>query len=358
MVTKMRKLIALFGLLLLVVGGVARAQGGPLPVVTHWELQAVNEEGKSAWAEEFPFVIQGIILNDPEEMLPLEFREDATNPSNGGQYQMFIQAVGEGDRGGTALYVAQRSFMPGQNYEESGWEAEVERLLYDANGRKFRKGDWVEVTARAGLFYNGKFNINKAHLTTPDNNFDVVLVKVNAGLPKAEPITLADLKDESDVAIFDETRLSGGEFYQGVRVRLDGVRLTNTNGWGKTMWAERICKVEDGLGRTLDLRMPLTDLGEPPVSWFSVVGILNQEGSSTGGYELFVQEVGPELKLSVEGGMASMSFSGDYEGFVLEATDDLEGGEWAEVDATPRVMIVVEEEAGAANRVYRLRKAD
>ena len=338
--------------------GVALAQE-EIPNLTHRELQAVNEGGTNTWNGPFPFTIQGIILNDPEEMLPVEYVPDAAETSGGGQYQMFIQAVGEGDRGGTALYMAQRSRLPGEHYEQQEeWEAEVDRVLYDMDGRKFRKGDVVEVTARQAIFYNGKVNINKAHRTTPDNNFDIALVKANAGLPKAEPITLADLKDGNDEAIFDATRMSGGEFYQGVRVRLDGVRLTDTNGWGKALWADRKCWVTDGKGRTLMLRMPLTDLGEPPAGVFSAVGIVNQEDDPVAGYELFVQEVGPELKLSVAGGTASVSFSGDYEGFVLEATDDLEGGEWAPVDATPRVMIVIEDDGDADTRHYRLRKAD
>ncbi|NLB66348.1 MAG: hypothetical protein GX803_07765 [Lentisphaerae bacterium] len=337
--------------------GTAMAQQpGPM---THAALQAVDEVGESAWVEELPFTIQGVVLNDPEEMLDYSYAPGAEMPPKGGQYQMFIQAVGAGDRGGTALYVAQCSIpLFADHFDEAGWANELQRILFDGQGRKFRKGDVVEVTARQAIFYNGKVNINKAHRTTPDNNFDIALVKANAGLPKAEPITLADLKDGNDEAIFDATRLSGGEFYQGVRVRLDGVRLTDTNGWGETMWADRVCTVEDASGRTLLLRMPLTALGEPPSSWFSAIGILNQEGSNTSGYELFVQEIGPELKMTVSGGRPSVSFSTDYEGFVLEATDDLEGGEWTLVDMMPRMMIVIEDDGDADTRHYRLRKAD
>ena len=328
--------------------------------VTHWDLQAVTSTGTSAWVEAFPFTIQGVILNDPEEMLPVAYNPDATGTSNGGQFQMFIQAVAAGDRGGTAVYMAQMSFLAGNNYDEAGWASEMQRVRYDGNGRKFRKGDLVEVTARKALFYNGKRNINEAHRTLEENNFDVALVRPNTVLPQAEVLTLADLKNEDNSAIFDATRATGGEHYQGMRVRLDGIRLSNTNGWGKTNWADRICTVADDTGRTLTMRMPLTDLGPTPETstWFSATGIMNQEGSSTNGYELFVQEIGPVLNVGVgvSGGMA-VAFGADYEGYVVEYSDD--GlNTWTNLDATPVKVIVVEDAEAATNRVYRLRKMD
>jgi len=228
----------------------------------------------------------------------------------------------------------------------------------------FRRGDVVDVTARMSLFYGGKWNINENHSTNSANDFDIVLVKENAGLPQAEAITLADLKNADDSAIFDATRATGGEHWQGMRVRLDGIRLADTNGWGQSAWNDRLCTAVDGTGRTLPLRMPRTDLGDPPLTsrWFSAVGILNQESGSstsgTNGYELFVQEIGPVLDLgrSASGGMA-VSFSADYEGYVLEASDDgLKT--WTAVDAMPVRVIWIEDEGTSSNREYRLRKAD
>ncbi len=329
-------------------------------VVTHAELQAVTTNGESAWGGGIPFTIQGVIVNDPEEMLEMAFRPEATTPPTGGQFQLFIQAVEAGDRGGTALYMAQMSFLAGNNYTEAEWNSEMQRVMYDGNGRKFRKGDRVEVTARKALFYNGKMNINKAHRTTASNNFDVALVKANVGLPQAEALTLADLKNADDSAIFDETRATGGEHYQGMRVRLDGLRLTNTNGWGKTNWTDRVCMVTDDRGRSFQLRMPLTDLETPrsTATVFSATGILNQENSNTNGYELFVQEFEPVLLVgrSASGGMA-VSFSSDYEGYVLEASDGGPGN-WSEVDITPVKRIVIEENSMSSNRAYRLKKVD
>ena len=222
------------------------------------------------------------------------------------------------------------------------------------------KGDLVEVTARKALFYNGKRNINEAHRIDPNNNFDVALVKPNVGLPQAEAITLADLKTADDEAIFDATRETGGEHWQGMRVRLDGIRLTDTNGWGKAAWGERICWAADDTGRSLLLRMPLTDLGEPPATTtvFSATGILNQEGSSTAGYELFVQEIGPVLDIGRgSGGGVAVSFSSDYAGYVVQYSDGGPGN-WQDLDVTPRMTIVVEDTGDATNRVYRLIRKD
>lgn len=345
-------------LVLLVLGAVAVS--AQTSVVTHVELQAVTTNGASAWVETFPFTIRGVIVNDPEEMLPPTYHPEATGTSNGGQYQMFIQAAAPGDRGGTALYMAQMSFIAGNNYSEAEWNSEMQRVMFDGNGRKFRKGDLVEVTARKALFYNGKININKAHRTTASNNFDVALVKANVGLPQAEAISLEDLKAADNSALFDATRATGGEHYQGMRVRLDAVRLANTNGWGQTNWSDRVCTVADASGRTLTMRMPLTDLGDPPATstYFSATGILNQEGGNTNGYELFVQEIGPVLSISrgLAGGVA-VSFSSDYEGYVLEASDGGPGN-WSAVDLTPKKVMVVEDDGVSSNRVYRLIKKE
>jgi hypothetical protein len=351
-----RKKIGLMAAMMVLGAAAASAQ----TMITHTNLQSVTSTGTSAWVETFPFTIQGVILNDPEEMLDPAYNPDAAGVPDGGQFQMFIQAVAAGDRGGTAIFMSQMSFIGGNNYDEAGWVSEMQRVRYDGNGRKFRKGDLVEVTARKGLFYNGKFNINEAHLTLEENNFDVTLVRPNTVLPQAEVLTLADLKHADDSAIFDATRATGGEHYQGMRVRIDGIRLMDTNGWGQAAWSNRICTAADDSGRTFTLRMPRTDLGPAPATstWFSATGILNQENSRTNGYELFVQEIGPVLDVgrSASGGIAA-SFSADYEGYVLEASDDgLET--WSPVDATPVKVIWIEDDGASPNRAYRLRKAD
>ena len=342
--------------------GWCAAASAQTAVVTHAELQAVNSTGHTFWVETFPFAIRGVIVNDPEEMLDYSYNPDATAKTNlGGQFQMFFQGV-DGDRGGTALWMAQNyqaMGLAGQDYG-SEWTNEMRRVQVDADGRKFRKGDLIEVTARKALFRGGKRNVNEAHRITSSNDFDVVLVKANAGLPQAEAATLADLVNADGTQIFDATRATGGERWQGMRVRLDGLRLTNTNGWGQTNWADRVCTVTDDAGRSFPLRMPRTDLGDPPATTtvFSATGILNQENSNTNGYELFVQEIGPTLNVGrgPAGGIA-VNFSADYEGYVLEASDDgLQN--WSAVDATPVKVIVIEDDSDSPTRAYRLRKVD
>ena len=349
------KAIGMAAILAMACGAAASAQ----TAVTHTNLQSVTSTGTSAWVESFPFAIRGVIVNDPEEMLDPAFNPDATSPSTGGQYQLFIQAFAAGDRGGTALYMSQRSYI-GDHYDAATWASEMHRVMYDGNGRKFRKGDWVEVTARKALDYSGKRNINESHRTTASNDFDVALVKANAGLPQAEAIRLSDLVRANNSQIFDPSRATGGEHWQGMRVRLDGLRLTSTNGWGQSAWSNRICTATDGSNRTFHLHMPRTDLGAPPstATVFSATGILNQEDSYTNGYELFVQELGPTLSVGTNiVGSLAVSFSADYEGYVLEASDDgLQN--WSAVDATPVKVIVIEDDSDSPTRAYRLRKVD
>ncbi len=338
--------------------------GAQTAVVTHAELQATDSVGYSADATNYPFVIQGVLINDPEEMLDTGFNPGATDTASGAQYQVFIQSTGTGDRGGTALWMAQYNFIPGQIYEAADWSNEMVRVRTDTNSRAFRKGDQVEVTARKTLFFGGKRNINEGHLIDPSFNFDLALVKANAGLPQAEVLTLSDLVTSGTNQLFDSTRTLGGEHWQGMRVRLDGIRLATTNGWGKTNWSDRLCTAVDNTGRALPLRMPLTDLGAPPATsaWFSAVGILNQESGSstagTNGYELFVQEIGPVLNVGTNiTGSQAVSYSSDYEGYVLEASDDgLQN--WGAVDITPKNVIVIEDDSVSPNRAYRLRKID
>ncbi len=340
--------------------------GRPVSALTHAELQAVAADGTSTWVDDFPFTIRGVVLNEPGEMLDTAYDSEATAAGTfGGQYQIFIQATDEADRGGTALWMAQNYealfWVPVGNDYGAEWTQEVARVSIATNGRAFRKGDWIEVTVRQASFFNGKRNISEGHSIAPEFNFDLQVVKANAGLPQVEALTLPDLVAADGSAIFDSTRQTGGEHWQGMRVRLDGIRLADTNGWGQSDWTNRICTATDDTGRSLPLRMPLTDLGSPPATsdWFSVVGILNQEGGNTNGYELFVQEIGPVLQVeSTDTGSALIQFSADYEGFVLEASDDLVSPTWSEVDVTPVQVIMLEDDTGGSNRVYRLRKVD
>jgi hypothetical protein len=325
--------------------------------MTHAELQSVNEDGSSKWtggAMPVPFTLRGVWLNDADEMVATNYVEGATSASAGGQFQVFIQAVDEGDRGGTALFMSQWCRNSKASYSREEWEAELARVTHDPEtGRAFRKGDVVEVTARAALPYGGKVNVNEGHWLDAAKDFDVRLAKANAGLPRAEAVSAADLEG------FDATRATGGEHWQGMRVRLDGIRLAATNGWqADGAFKARQCTAVDAEGREVRLRLPRRDVGAAPAGWFAVTGFVNQEDGDTGGYEVFVQEVGPTVGLAAKGnGRVELSFDADYSDYVLVAADSLDAEEWTPVDAVPVLRVVVEDgSAEAGTRFYRLEK--
>lgn len=294
---------------LAVSAGIILAMASVSLAETHWNLQAVNANGVSTWSGTYPFTLVGVILNNPEDMLNTVYDPSASaNGTMGAQWQLFIQGVG-GDRCGTALWMGQNynslgAWIPAGNaYDQAAWTAEMNRVNYDATtGRQFRQGDLVTVTASKSLFYGGKMNVNESHRADPANDFSISLITADYGLPTADVLSLGDLYASTeapgyDVAypLFDQTRATGAEHYQGMYVRLNGLTLTDSSGWGETAWADRLCTVTDGLGHTLNLRMPLYDLGDIPTGMFDVYGIINQEsGSGTNGrmgYELFVTGV-------------------------------------------------------------------
>ncbi len=332
---------------------------------SHASLQAVNADGSSAWsAGSLPteFTLRGVWLTASDEWVSTNYVEGAASPSGGGQFQVFLQAVDDGDRGGTALYMSQRQ-RNGMEYTREEWESELARVTRDpATGRAFRPGDIVEVTARAALPYGGKVNVNEAHRTEPEYDFDIALVRANAGLPRAEPVALADLVELADgesAGIFDATRQTGGEHWQGMRVRLDGVSLVATNGWQSTgPFSARLGQVRDAEGRLFNVRHPLKDLGAPPAGEFSVIGVLNQEGSDTSGYELLMQEIGPVVTVARgSAGRNAVAIDADYADWVLVAADSLDAEVWEPVDATPVLRIVLEDATPAEGpRFYRLER--
>ena len=353
------RLLASLSLLLVAAPG-ARAE-------THAALQAVNADGSSAWSGgslplEDPIVLCGVWLTATDEWLSTNYVEGATTPSGGGQFQVFLQAVDDGDRGGTALFMSQWNRTAKDGYSREAWDAELARVTRDSSGRAFRPGDIVEVTARAALPYGGKLNVNEAHLLGPEYDFKIALVQSNAGLPRAEPVTLADfveLVDGESVEIFDPTRQTGGERWQGMRVRLDGVSLVSTNGWQSTgPFGVRLGQVRDAEGRLFNVRHPLKDIGDPPAGEFSVIGVVNQEGSNTNGYELLMQEIGPVVAVAQgSAGRNAVSIDADYADWVLVAADSLDAEVWEPVDATPVLRIVLEDATPAEGpRFYRLER--
>jgi hypothetical protein len=323
---------------------------------THANVQAVTEVGTSAWNGTLPFTLRGVLLCHPDEMLN-STPNFAANPANmGGEWQITLQAVGPEDRGGTTCWMGQNygslAWVGDElSYTDEAWVSEVLRLNHDpSTGRPFRAGDLIEVMARRSLFYGGKRNINEAHDLEPEANFDLRLVTPAYGLPAPEVITLADVMQPGGVAddratwtpIFDQTRATGGERYQGTRVRLQSLTLLDATGWNSTnVWANRLCTVTDGLGRFLSLRHPRHDLGPAPAAAFDAIGIFSQESSSgsqgTNGYELFVQQVipqgpPPELTIGLNVTVAWPAAAADYQ---LEWRAQADSGDWAPVPTAP-----------------------
>ncbi|HON08866.1 MAG TPA: hypothetical protein PLW02_12285, partial [Verrucomicrobiota bacterium] len=232
----------------------------------------------------------------------------------GGEWQIVIQSVLPGDRGGTVCWIGQNYGNlawirnSDRSYQNDVWTSEVSRLNHDpATGHTFKKGDLVMITANRSLFYGGKRNINEAHDIAPEADFTITLVQSNFGLPEPEIISLNsvvkpdDGNPETKEDIFDETRKSGGEYYQGIRVRLTGIQLVTTDGWDPTKpWNQRKCIVTDGEGRFFTLRYPRYSLGAAPTNKFDAIGVFSQESDSgtdgTYGYELFVQQIEPTVE--------------------------------------------------------------
>ena len=349
-----------------------------VPVQTHTNLQAVASNGSSATiglVAGVPFVVRGVLTTELDEMLDPTASAD---PSKGGQFQVFVQAVDEGDRGGTALWMIQNyttggPFVPpGNDAADGEWEAEMARVMTDeASGHRFRKGDFVEVHATQTTFYGGKRNITENHRVDPANDFSIRLLQAERGVPRAEVIALADLFTPENTLLFDATRQSGGEYYQGMRVKINHVRFSRINGWGETVWSNRVGAIRDEYGRELNVRFPLPRYLQnwplPATNQFlTLVGILNQEGSSSdnvGGYELYVQEVWPHLSAPVaHGGAVGIWLSADFtDKIVLEVNDDLMNPDgWHPQEESAQSidgMILYEDTSDMPARYYRLRNA-
>ncbi len=246
--------------------------------VTHREFQAVHADGTSSFDDSGPWqvTLEGILLNNPEEWLDPTPDPTVESWFMGGQWQIVVQGEGE-DHAGTVCWMGQNyKNGPGAaSYTNEEWLAEIWRLNHDpATGYLFRAGDRVRLTGTY-LFYGGKLNINENHQTLPAFDFNLELVKAGVGLPQPEEITLADLKYADNTEIFDPNRLTGGEYYQGRRVRIENVSVVNPQDWGPN----RTLTITDGSGRTFPV---LLGIGNGikhyacPTGTIDVIGIMDQ----------------------------------------------------------------------------------
>lgn len=348
---------------------------------TFANLEAVDSNGVSAWGGSLPVTLTGVLLTDPGEMLDVTPK---SVPWNGGvgafqfgsQWQVFVQAVLPGDRGGVECWMAQNyGNLPWEphdgsdSYTDSDWSANVFRVNHDpVTGHTFHKGDLVTITANGSLFYGGMQNVNEEHKTDPAYHFGISLIATNYGLPAPEVISLASVMRTNDGSlahydIFDPTRATGGEHYQGMRVRINGLILVTTDGWNtNSNWSSRYCNATDGQGRQFPLVHPLYDIGSAPTNRFDAIGVFLQEsGSSTDGtfgYELFVQEVAPSadpvVSIATKPVITWPESLGNYQLFV---SDSVSSTKWTALTNTPVLVngqnIVVLEPA-SPQKFYRL----
>lgn len=268
-----------------------------VPIIKHSTYQAVNDIGQSTYPSDgFPLRLRGVVLNNTEDWLD---PTPAYDPEvhlwqMGGQAELYVQAVDANDFGGTAAWMGQNygnhiaKQDPSFSYTDAQWTAELGRLnLYGGDGMSdpIRAGDLVEIRARIGLNYGGKMNVNEAHSNDPANDFEIVVLQKNYGLPTPAALPLNLIKDNSDVAIFDPARTDGGEHYQATLVDLKNVKVVSGT-WG----SNQTVTVQDASGRTLGMYLGLNpgfDSTQVPPSYFNVEGIV-QQSSSTGqdGYSL------------------------------------------------------------------------
>ena len=369
--------LAAFALAALLAAGSARAE-------TFQNLEAVDTSGFSTWAGSYPLAVTGVILNEPGDMLDstpnfIPWNSGAGIFQLGGEWQIFVQAVLPGDRGGVECWMGQNyGNLPwlhssSLSYDNATWSTEVARVSHDpATGRAFRKGDLVTVTANGSLFYGGMQNINEEHSIAPALDFTVSLVSSNYGLPAPEALSLASVistnpSPTGHYDIFDPTRATGGEHWQGMRVRINGLTLVTANGWNTNSdWSARYCTATDGEGRQFPLVHPLYDLGPAPTNSFDATGIFLQESGSgtdgTFGYELFVQEVAPSAPAALAIAMRPViTWPGSLSNYQLQYTNTIGApGPWQPATNVPALLngrwTVILDPADAQTRFYRLQR--
>ena len=170
--------------------------------VTVSQLEANNSDGSSLFATQhsglYPAELVGVVVNKPPRHVGLHL-SSSSKPSP--QFQVFVQAlssggtyggytVAPGDFGGVAVYEGE-SFACGDPTIElphAEWATEVTRI----GASTLSVGDVVLVQAKTpGIFYNGKYNINTKHNTSPDNQFSITVLGQTT--PTATSITLSAL---------------------------------------------------------------------------------------------------------------------------------------------------------------------
>jgi hypothetical protein len=261
---------------------------GPLRAVTHSEFQAVSATGESTYVATETVTLEGIVLNNPADMLDPTPDDGITELYNiAAEWQIFFQGEGD-DHAGTAVWMGQMYsnlpwVTPDGGYSNDEWVAELRRL----NAAQFSVGDRIRVTGYF-LSYKGKTNINEHHSNDPEYDFTIELLEKGVGLPQPELVTLDDLKDDEDRFIFDPARQVGGEYYQSRLIKIEGVSVVDPNGWGpdgELMITDGVKTLPVKLGRGTGIYAGSYNFNET----VDVIGILDQDSTSlVDGYRLYV----------------------------------------------------------------------
>lgn len=294
-----------------------------MPYTAFHVMQDVDSSGNPTWSvPTWPptydpgYKLRGVVLNNPADMLDSTPNyQEGPLWYMGGQWQVFIQAVSlpgddvnhpelVGDYGGSALWMGQNYgnhvwHYPNYSYSYSNtaWTAEMVRLNWpiDINTGQpvtepLRAGDVIEVHARGGLHYKGKFNCNEQHDNDPALNFDLFVLQRDYPLA-GTPITLATLKDASNQWLLEPDTVPVAEHYQATLVTLQGVSVSDPQNWAP----EQTVTLTDGQGRT----MPMLIGRNPgfgstaPAGTFDVTAIFDQDSTNLkSGYRLWVMDPG------------------------------------------------------------------
>jgi len=215
---------------------------------THWEIQAVDENGLGTHPKvgadptdpNNRVVVEGIALNSPDELVDTRY-----------SWMLVVQGEGD-DHAGT-----------------QAWAGSFYQPWPDVYPTDIQPGDRVRITGFIANFL-GKININERHSPAPQMNFQVEVLERGVGMPEPELIPSI-----ADCNFFDQTRLSGGEWYQSRWVRLNDVWIA------AGQWApDHQLTITDSTGETLGLMLSSQGdfAGYPePRGPFDVIGIFDQE---------------------------------------------------------------------------------
>ncbi len=270
-----------------ILGGAVCLPSASAVTTTFSELEAVDQDGNSSF-EGGPIEMTGIVINNPYDML-----------SGADEWQVFIQSVNPNDIGGAALYMV-RAFTysnPPQIYSNEVWGSEIERLMVDSgtDGQSLAYGDLVTVTSDvAGMFYKGKFNINEQHMTDSAYDFDITVLS-RGGTPVATPLSLSQVKSADNTQfLFDSTRATGAEHYQGTLVHLDNLFLDPAS---VSLWNNNATVVVKQGDLSMDLKLGLDenlspesmDVASLTSNPFSITAIFDQDSyNAKSGYRLWL----------------------------------------------------------------------